>query len=61
VRDRVVPGRQYRGDVKGTLARREAVLASITKPVTFAGLVEAMRMWTRYWFELAELPNGAVA
>jgi CheY-like chemotaxis protein len=32
----------------------------ITKPVTFAGLVEAMRTWTRYWFELVELPNGAV-
>jgi CheY-like chemotaxis protein len=31
----------------------------ITKPVTFAGLVEAMRIWTRYWFELVELPNGA--
>jgi CheY-like chemotaxis protein len=30
----------------------------ITKPVTFAGLVEAMRTWTRYWFELVELPNG---
>jgi hypothetical protein len=32
----------------------------ITKPVTFAGLVEAMRTWTRYWFELVELPNGDV-
>jgi CheY-like chemotaxis protein len=32
----------------------------ITKPVTFAGLVEAMRTLTRYWFELVELPNGAV-
>jgi CheY-like chemotaxis protein len=31
----------------------------ITKPVTFAGLVEAMRMFTRYWFELVELPDGA--
>jgi DNA-binding response OmpR family regulator len=30
----------------------------ITKPVTFAGLVEVMGMWTRYWFELVELPNG---
>jgi CheY-like chemotaxis protein len=30
----------------------------ITKPVTFAGLVEVMRTWTRYWFELVELPNG---
>jgi CheY-like chemotaxis protein len=36
------------------------VSSFITKPVTFAGLVEAMRTWTRYWFELVELPNGAV-
>ncbi len=33
----------------------------ITKPVTFAGLVEAMRTWTRYWFEVVELPDGAMA
>lgn len=32
----------------------------ITKPVTFAGLVEVMRTWKRYWFEMVELPNGAV-
>ena len=31
----------------------------VTKPVTFAGLVEVMRSWTRYWFEVVELPNGA--
>jgi CheY-like chemotaxis protein len=30
----------------------------ITKPVTFAGLVDVMRTWTRYWFEIVELPNG---
>jgi CheY-like chemotaxis protein len=30
----------------------------VTKPVTFAGLVEVMRTWTRYWFEVVELPNG---
>ena len=30
----------------------------ITKPVTFAGLVEAMSAWSRYWFELVELPTG---
>jgi CheY-like chemotaxis protein len=30
----------------------------ITKPVTFAGLVEIMQAWTRYWFEIVELPNG---
>ena len=32
----------------------------ITKPVTFAGLVEAMGAWSRYWFEIVELPNGDV-
>jgi CheY-like chemotaxis protein len=32
----------------------------ITKPVTFGGLVEAMSAWSRYWFELVELPNGEV-
>jgi CheY-like chemotaxis protein len=33
----------------------------ITKPVTFAGLVEAMRIWQRYWFELVELPEPPLA
>ena len=28
----------------------------ITKPVTFAGLVEVMQGFTRYWFEIVELP-----
>jgi CheY-like chemotaxis protein len=32
----------------------------ITKPVTFAGLVEAMAAWSRYWFELVELPKDEV-
>jgi len=32
----------------------------ITKPVTFAGLVEVMKEWGRYWFELVDLPNGQV-
>jgi CheY-like chemotaxis protein len=36
------------------------VSSFITKPVTFAGLVDVMRTWTRYWFELVELPNGEV-
>jgi CheY-like chemotaxis protein len=36
------------------------VSSFITKPVTFAGLVEVMRTWTRYWFEIVELPNGDV-
>jgi CheY-like chemotaxis protein len=31
----------------------------ITKPVTFAGLVELMSTWQRYWFELVELPERA--
>ncbi|HWE57875.1 MAG TPA: response regulator [Acidimicrobiales bacterium] len=31
----------------------------ITKPVTFAGLVEAMRAWQRYWLELVELIDPA--
>jgi CheY-like chemotaxis protein len=29
----------------------------ITKPVTFTGLVEVMRTWTRYWLEIVELPG----
>jgi CheY-like chemotaxis protein len=32
----------------------------ITKPVTFEGLVDVMRTWSRYWLEIVELPNGAV-
>ena len=43
-------------DVLGTYDL--GVNSFITKPVTFTGLVEAMRTWTRYWFELVELPNG---
>jgi CheY-like chemotaxis protein len=31
----------------------------ITKPVTFAGLVEVMRSWSRYWFEIVELPGSS--
>lgn len=30
----------------------------ITKPVTFAGLVEIIRVLGKYWFEIVELPNG---
>jgi CheY-like chemotaxis protein len=29
----------------------------ITKPVTFAGLVEVLNAWSRYWFEVVELPS----
>ena len=36
---------------------RDAILALFTKPVTFAGLVEVMRTWTRYWLEIVELPG----
>lgn len=32
----------------------------IMKPVTFAGLVEAMKVLSRYWFEIVELPHEAV-
>jgi len=32
----------------------------ITKPVTFEGLVEAMTVFTQYWFEIVALPgNGS--
>ena len=30
----------------------------ITKPVSFQGLAEAMRVLSRYWFEIVRLPNG---
>jgi CheY-like chemotaxis protein len=33
----------------------------ITKPVTFVGLVDAMRAWSHYWFELVELPINTSA
>ena len=29
----------------------------ITKPVTFGGLVEALQAWSRYWFEIVNLPE----
>jgi CheY-like chemotaxis protein len=29
----------------------------ITKPVTFAGLAEAMKVMARFWFEIVELPS----
>ena len=31
----------------------------ISKPVTFAGLAEAMKVVGQYWFEIVELPCGA--
>jgi CheY-like chemotaxis protein len=33
------------------------VSSFITKPVTFGGLVDVMRTWTEYWFEIVELPD----
>lgn len=30
----------------------------ITKPVTFTALVEVMQGWSRYWFEIVDLPPG---
>jgi CheY-like chemotaxis protein len=30
----------------------------ITKPVTFDGLVEAMTVFTQYWFEIVALPDA---
>lgn len=37
------------------------VSSFITKPVTFGGLVEAMKTWQRYWFELVELADPSDA
>jgi CheY-like chemotaxis protein len=37
------------------------VSSFITKPVTFEGLVEAMRVMAQYWFEIVELPSRAAA
>ena len=33
------------------------VSSFITKPVTFEGLVEAMKVLSEYWFEIVELPG----
>jgi len=30
----------------------------VTKPVTFTALVEVMQTWSRYWFEIVDLPGG---
>jgi CheY-like chemotaxis protein len=37
------------------------VSSFISKPVTFEGLVEAMKALSQYWFEIVELPDGAGA
>jgi CheY-like chemotaxis protein len=31
----------------------------IVKPVTFEGLVQAMKVVTEYWLQIVQLPNGA--
>jgi CheY-like chemotaxis protein len=33
------------------------VSSFITKPVTFAGLVEVLKTWQRYWFEIVEMAD----
>ena len=33
------------------------VSSFISKPVTFEGLVDAMKILSQYWFEIVELPN----
>lgn len=35
------------------------VSSFITKPVTFQGLVEVMKVWSEYWFEIVELPQAS--
>jgi CheY-like chemotaxis protein len=35
------------------------VSSYISKPVSFEGLVEVMRVLGRYWFEIVELPDSA--
>ncbi len=35
------------------------VNAFITKPVTYLGLVEVMKVVTRFWLEIVDLPAGA--
>ncbi|HLI61570.1 MAG TPA: response regulator [Solirubrobacteraceae bacterium] len=35
------------------------VSSFITKPVTFGGLVDVLRTWTQYWFEIVEVPESA--
>jgi two-component system, response regulator len=36
------------------------VSSFITKPVTFGALVDVMRTWREYWFEIVELPDGDI-
>lgn len=43
------------------LSYDQGVNSYITKPVTFAGLVEVMNALGRYWFQLVELPPGTTS
>ena len=45
------------GDIFGTYDL--GANSFITKPVSFEGLVEAMRSLTHYWFQIAKLPPGS--
>jgi len=35
-----------------------SVASFITKPVTFSGLLDVVKVLGRYWLEIVELPNG---
>jgi len=37
------------------------VSSFVTKPVTFQGLVEAFRSFSKYWLEVVTLPGGGSA
>ena len=37
-------------------SRRPSASTFITKPVSFEGLVEVVRVLGQYWFEIVELP-----
>ena len=39
------------------MSLRNIVHCALVLTVTFAGLVEVMRTWTRYWLEIVELPG----
>jgi CheY-like chemotaxis protein len=43
-------------DILGTYEL--GVNSFITKPVTFEGLVDVLKIIGKYWFEVVELPNG---
>jgi CheY-like chemotaxis protein len=47
---------ESRLDADIALSYQLGVNSFISKPVTFSGLVEAMNVLGRYWFEIVELP-----